>query len=119
DLGGFTQLWVPAASPKALQTHPDAPKLRAELLEKYKDRLHDPAVIAEIQNALVALDKEWLKGDPVEGFFLGDKVWNTARKRMFTIHGPESGFEEGGDAELIVNSLDEGWDITKMPVMVN
>src|SRR5690606_11362797 len=33
DLGGFTQLWVPAASPKALQTHPDAPKLRAELLE--------------------------------------------------------------------------------------
>src|SRR5690606_40402980 len=87
--------------------------------EKYKDRLHDPAVIAENQNALVALDKEWLKGDPVEGFFLGDKVWNTARKRMFTIHGPESGFEEGGDAELIVNSLDEGWDITKMPVMVN
>lgn len=119
DLGGFTQLWVPAASPKALQTHPDARKLRAELLEKYKDRLHDPAVIAEIQNALVALDKEWIKGDPSEGFFIADKQFNTARKRMFLIHGPESGFDEGGSAQLVVNSLDEGWDITKLPVMVN
>ena len=66
DLAGFTQLWVPAASPKSLQTHPDSKKLRAELLEKYKDRLHDPAIIAEIQNALVELDKEWLKRHFIE-----------------------------------------------------
>lgn len=119
DLAGFTQLWVPAASPKALQTHPDSKKLRAELLEKYKDRLHDPAVIAEIQNALVDLDKEWLKGDPSMGFFMNDKQFNTARKRMFMIHGPEAGFSEGGSAELIVNSLEEGWDMDKMPAMIN
>lgn len=119
DLAGFTQLWVPAATPKTLQTHPDSRKLRAELLEKYKDRLHDPAIIAEIQNALVDLDKEWLKDDPSMGFFMNDKQFNTARKRMFMIHGPEAGFSEGGSAELIVNSLDEGWDMDKMPAMIN
>lgn len=119
DLAGFTQLWVPAATPKSLQTHPDSKKLRAELLEKYKDRLHDPAIIAEIQNALVELDKEWLKGDPSMGFFMNDKQFNTARKRMFMIHGPEAGFSEGGSAELIINSLDEGWDMEKMPAMIN
>lgn len=119
DLAGFTQLWVPAASAKAFTTHPDMRALRDRLLEENKDRLHDPAVVAEIQNKMVALDKEWLKGDPSEGFFLGDKVWNTARKRMFLIHGPEAGFNEGGNAELVINSLNEGWDINKLPAMIN
>jgi len=119
DLAGFTQLWVPAATPKSLQTDPAIRQRRTELLEKHKDRLHDPAVIAEIQNELVQMDRNWIKGDPSEGFFLQDKVYNTARKRMFLIHGPEAGFDEGGNAELVVNSLDEGWDISKMPVMIN
>lgn len=119
DLAGFTQLFVPTATERSLQTHPEARKRREELLEQYKDRLHDPAVVAEIQNELVEMDKQWIKGDPSEGFFLSNKVWNTARKRMFLIHGPEAGFDEGGDAELVINSLDEGWDIDKLPAMVN
>lgn len=119
DLAGFTQLWVPAATAKSLQTDPAIRQRRAELLEKHKDRLHDPAVVAEIQNELIKMDRDWIKGDASEGFFLGDKVYNTARKRMFLIHGPEAGFDEGGNAELVVNSLDEGWDISKMPAMVN
>lgn len=119
DLAGFTQLFVPAASAKSLQTHPDAHKRRAELMEENKDRLHDPAVVAGIQNELVDMDRAHIKDDPSEGFFLNSKQFNTARKRQFLIHGPEAGFEEGGSAELVVNSLDEGWDITKMPAMVN
>lgn len=119
DLAGFTQLFVPAASARSLQTHPEARQRREELLEKHKDRLHDPAVVAEIQNELVAMDRNWIKGDPSEGFFTSDKQFNTARKRQFLIHGPEAGFSEGGSAELVVNSLDEGWDISKMPAMVN
>jgi hypothetical protein len=119
DLAGFTQLFVPTATERSLQTHPDARKRRDELLEQNKDRLHDPAIVAEIQNELIAMDKSYIKGDPSEGFFLNDKVWNTARKRMFLIHGPEAGFDEGGDAELVVNSLNEGWDIGKLPAMVN
>jgi len=119
DLAGFTQLWVPAATERSLQTDPRIRELREQLLEKNKDRLHDPAVVAQIQNELVAMDREWIKGDPSEGFFLNDKVYNTARKRMFLIHGPEAGFSEGGNAELVINSLDEGWDMNKWPAMIN
>lgn len=119
DLAGFTQLFVPTATAKSLQTDPNVLAVRTKLLEENKDRLHDPAVVAEIQNKLVAMDKAWLKGDPSEGFFTGEKVWNTARKRMFLIHGPEAGFDEGGNAELVVNSLNEGWDINKLPAMIN
>lgn len=119
DLAGFTQLFVPAATRKSLSTHPESKALRAKLLEENKDRLHDPAVIADIQNQLVALDKEWLKDDPAARFFMGDKIYNTARKRMFGIHGPESGLDEAATPELIINSLEEGWDISKLPAMVN
>jgi hypothetical protein len=119
DLAGFSQMFVPTSTEKSLQTHPDARAVRTRLLEENKDRLHDPAVVAGIQNTLVQMDKDWLKGDPSEAFFIGNKVWNTARKRMYLIHGPEAGFDEGGDAELVVNSLDEGWDISKLPAMIN
>jgi hypothetical protein len=119
DLAGFTQLWVPAATERSLQTDPRIRQRRTELLEEHKERLHDPAVVAQIQNELVQMDRDWIKGDPSEGFFLNDKVYNTARKRMFLIHGPEAGFNEGGNAELVVNSLDEGWDMSKLPVMIN
>jgi hypothetical protein len=119
DLAGFTQLFVPTATAKALQTDPEVRVVRTRLLEENKDRLHDPAVVAEIQNTLVKMDKAWLKGDPSEGFFTGEKVWNTARKRMFLIHGPEAGFDEGGNAELVVNCLNEGWDLSKLPAMIN
>lgn len=119
DLDGFTQLFVPTSTARSLQTDPEVRAVRTRLLEENKDRLHDPAVVAEIQNTLVAMDKAWIKGDPSEGFFIGEKVWNTARKRMFLIHGPEAGFDEGGDAELVINSLNEGWDISKLPAMIN
>lgn len=119
DLSGFSQILVPTGSKKSFTTDPRIRARRAELLEEHKDRLHDPAVIAVIQNELVAMDKKWLEGDVSEGFFIKDKQFNTARKRTFVIHGPETGFDETAPAELIVNSLDEGWDITKLPAMAN
>lgn len=118
-LAGYTQLFVPTITPKSLQTNPDIMRRRAELLEEHKDRLHDPVVVAKIQDELIQMDKDALKGDPSEGFFMSNKTWGTARKRMFSIHGPEAGFNEGGNAELVVNSLNEGWDTTKLPAMFN
>jgi hypothetical protein len=118
-LAGFTQIFVPTLSPKALTTDPRVREKRAELLEKNKERLHDPVVVAGIQNELIAIDKEWIKDDPSEGFLISNKTFGTARKRMFLIHGPEAGFNEGGNAELVVNSLNEGWDTDKLVAMFN
>ena len=118
-LAGFTQVFVPTLTPKSLQTDPNVRVRRGELLEENADRLHDPVVVAKIQNELIDMDKAWLKDDPSEGFLLSNKTWGTARKRMFLIHGPEAGFNEGGNAELVVNSLEEGWDTDKLVAMFN
>lgn len=118
-LAGFTQVFVPTLTRKSLETNHKILKRRGELLEENKERLHDPVVVAKIQNELIQMDKDELKDDPSSRFFLSNKTWGTARKRMFSIHGPEAGFNEGGNAELVVNSLNEGWDTTKLPAMFN
>lgn len=119
SLVGYTQLCVPAATEKSLTTHPDMPALKARLLEENKDRLHDPAVIARIEEQLIALDREWLKGDPSEGFYIDKKSFDVRRKKTHLMSGVETGFKEGAEIDLITNSLAEGWDISKMPAMMN
>lgn len=121
-ISGFTQLCVPSATRRMMTTHPDARKLRTELLEKHKDRLWDPAVIAKIEEELVNLDKEWMKSDPDggDGFFVKDsKAYGVVRKRVHLMHGAEMGFSDGTRATLVVNSLNEGWDTDKLPDMIN
>lgn len=118
DLAGY-ELFVPSVTERALQPPPNRDELRAQLLEQYKGQLEDPVVQTKIQTALVDSYKEWIKDDPSEGFIYKNKSINTALKRMFLIHGPEAGFEEGGRATLVINSLQEGIDITHYPTMVN
>lgn len=118
DLGGY-EFFAPSITEKAMTSHPDRDKVRAAALERHAGELDDPAVQSKIQDELIALDKEHIKGDPSEGFMFKNKTFNTARKRMFGIHGPEAGFSEGGRATLVVNSLEEGLDIKHLPEMVN
>ncbi len=120
-LSGFTQLWVPAGSEKTMTCHPDTAKVKAKLLEQYKDQLHDPAIIAKIESELVKFDKEmWLKGDPgAEGFLIKKKSTDVVRKKMFLMYGAEAGFDEAVDVNAITNSLQEGWDIEKFPELLN
>lgn len=118
-IDGLSQLCVPSATRKTLTRHPDAEKLRAELLEKYKDQLHDPAVVAKIDKALVDLDKEWLKGDRSEGFFIKAKSLNVVRKKAHYSMGLDQSFSESSEADFIPGSLSDGWDIDKLPTMAS
>lgn len=118
DLAGY-ELFVPSVTERALQPPPNRNELRDSLLEQYKGQLEDPVVQTKIQTAMVDSYKDWIKGDPSEGFIYKNKSINTALKRMFLIHGPEAGFEEGGRATLVINSLEEGIDVTHYPTMVN
>lgn len=117
--GTYCQYFVKSVSPKTLTTDPSYKELRAKLIEKYKDKLHDSATQVVIQNELIALDRKWLSDDPVKWFYMKDKSYATARKRMLLIHGPEAGFNEAGEGELIINNLSEGWDPMKLPAMIN
>ena len=119
SLEAYTQLCVPAYTEKSLSQCPGIYALRDQLIEKYKDRLHDPATIAVIDAALIAFYKEWLKGDESEGFLIEKKSIDIVRKRLLMMHGAETGLEDNVDVVLIKNSLSEGWDISAFPAMNN
>lgn len=117
-LAGFSQLCVPAATEKSMVPPPGMAELKKRLLEENKERLHDPAVVAKIEQQLMDFDREWLKGDPSEGFLQGKKSYQV-RKKMFGMYGAESGFSDEMDVQVIGNSLAEGWDIRHMKLMMD
>jgi len=118
-LTGFTQICVPAASKKTMTAAPGIEELKNRLIEENKDRLYDPAVIAKIDAELVAYDRAYLKGDSAEGFLIKDKLFDIVRKKLFSMHGAETGLDEGLSVDLIQNSLSQGWDVSRFPAMNN
>lgn len=111
SLVGITGIVAPGASEGIFTVPPEVGVRKAELLEKHKDKLHDPAIQAEIQDELIAIYRKSIAEDPANDFFVLNpyKSFDTALKRMLLIHGPEAGFNEGGNARLITNSLEDGW----------
>lgn len=118
DLNDIMEYIVTASSQRSLVTDPDMYRVRKEAIAKNKDRLHDTSVIADIESTLIAKDAAWLKGDPAAKFSDNRKARN-ARKRMYSMFGAETGFDETGRATLIERSLDEGWDKKALPAMYN
>lgn len=118
-LTAFTQICVPSATAKTLVAAPGIIELRKKLIEENKDRLHDPVVVAKIDAELVKYDKEYMKGDLGEDFLIGGKAFAVVRKKLYGMHGAETGLEENVEVDLIQNSLAEGWDISKFPAMNN
>ncbi len=120
-LRSFSQLCVWAATRKTILPPPGLKEFKAQLLKQYEGQLNDLSVIAKIDAALVAFDAEWLKGDPGgEKFLLGGGARAIKRKKKFLMHGAEVGMQENAvTGELVANSLEEGWDLSKFPVMNN
>ncbi len=118
-LTAYTQLCVPAHTKKMMVVPPGTKELRDSLLAKYKDRLHDPATIAIIDKILIDHFKKWIKGDRSEGFLISKKSIEIVRKKLLLMHGAETGLTESVSVDLISNSLREGWDINKIPTMIN
>lgn len=121
-IGHFTELCVPALSRKSLGTSDQVPIVKKQLLEKYKGRLDDPLVIAEIEDKLLALDKEYLKNDVSMRFYgaLGKSMMNVDRKKLhLTVGGIETFSNNKGDYVFLPNALEEGWDKSYMPTIAN
>lgn len=110
SLSAYTQLCVPACSEKSMTAPPGIKELRDALLLKYKDRLHDPEIIALIDAELVAHLKEYMKGDPAMGF-LSKKSFDVVRKKLFLMNGAEASLEKDNSFQLVTRSLNEGWDM--------
>lgn len=117
QLPGLNQLCVPSATRKTMTADPAMIKRRDELLAQHKDELHDPVVISRIVDELTKMDRAWMKGDPGDRFYVKAKSYDVVRLKVFIMQGISTGFGEAGD--LIPTSLDEAWDISKLPAMVN
>lgn len=117
QLPGLNQLCVPSATRKTMTADPNMIKRRDELLLEHKDQLHDPVVLSRILDELTKMDRAWMKGDPGDRFYFKAKSYDVVRLKVFIMQGISSGFGEAGD--LIPTSLDEAWDISKLPAMVN
>jgi hypothetical protein len=115
----FTQLCVWCSTEKTMTPPPGLKELKESLLEKYKDNLTDPTVIAMIDAELVKYDNDYLKGDPGQNFLLNGGKALKARKRLYLMYGAEAGFQQKVGVDLIKKSLVDGWEVDKFPIMMD
>lgn len=120
-LAAFDKLFTFSGSNKLLTVDPSVLKLRDELVEQYKDQLHDTRIQAMIEDKVVAADKASFKGDPAEKFLVSGKSFNPTRKKQLIMIGGSAGFggSEGGTSSFIPTSLRDGWKIEDIPVHAN
>lgn len=115
----FSDLHVTTYTPKSLNPSPEVLALRNELLEKYKDQLNDPAVVAIIDEAIAEADREYMKGDPSEKFYLKDKAYAVVRKKLYYLQGGVESLDRPGEMDYLAGSLDEGYKAEDLPVIIN
>lgn len=112
---------VTPVTPKSLTGHPDREKVKAQLMDEYRDRLDDPSIIARIGNILEEMDIQYLQGDPSFNFYMSKKtkLFSGSRKKQFYMFGGESPFQDGTSVTFIHKSLEEGIDTSKLATMIN
>lgn len=119
SVSGFSTIANPSATKYTMVPAPGIQEYRKQLLEQYKDKLDDPAIVALIDKRLVEYDKNYQSQDPEGGFYINNKAFDVSRKKLFVMHGLEQPEVSGGKVTLIENSLSEGWDINKLPAMID
>lgn len=115
----FADIHVAAYTPRSLQASPEALRLRDELLEKFKDQLNDPAIVAMIDEAITEADKEFMKGDPAAKFYIADKAYAVVRKKLFHVQGGLTRLDDPSKMDYIPRSLDDGYAPEDLPAIIN
>ncbi len=115
----LSQVGVPAASRRSITPNPKIKEFKRKLLQENKDKLNDPAVIVQIQNEIVKMDKEYLKGDTSMGFFIQSKNFNVHRLKLMGMYGAEPDFYNENKLNLMDTSLSEGWNKDHMMLLFN
>ena len=121
SISGWCQLGAPAATPYTIVPPPNIKEIREKIVEKYRSEgLNNSATIAKISKELSDIDVAFQNQDPEKGFLRpGTKDFDAVRMKMFLSHGQELDFVDKSKVTYIENPLAEGWDITKLPEMVN
>ena len=121
-LGHFTELCTPCLDERSLTTDPNIKKRKAELLKQYEGQLDNPIVISKIEDELIAMDKEYMKGDNALRFYtpLGGATFDLWRKKLYiSVGGIEAFSKDASKYEFLRNSLEEGVRVEDLAIYGN
>lgn len=120
--GHFAEICVPTVTLKSLTVDDEIVETRKRLIEENKDKLSDPLVAKKINDVLIKMEKERLKGDPSERFYnsRGNSSWNVQRsKMMLNVGGVPDFSDEVGKISYIPQPLIDGWDKNNFDAFIN
>lgn len=115
----FTQILVPAASPKSLRSPPGIEKARDEFLAKNKHRMNTTEAAAELDTLLTDMLKDHLKGDISMNHLLSGKDFATVRKMLYGSIGAATSLDDLNKIVYTARSLKEGWTPEDMYAIAN
>jgi len=119
-ISSYNDFFVPALSEKAITSNDEVSKYREVLLKKHADQLHNPSVMAKIEDELIAMDKKLLEGDVSNGFMMKSKNYNVHRKRMFLALGMMETFGDNSSGfDFGTTNLNDGWKLDELPLIAN
>jgi hypothetical protein len=123
-IGHLAEISVPTITERSFTTDPKIKARKKELFEEHKDQLSDPLVLDKIENELLKMDREYLKGDDSLGFHLAvnpTKSLAIHRKKLFLTVGAIEDFTSGATSGYvnIPNSLAEGWNKNNFDAIAN
>ena len=120
-IGHFTELCTPCLDEHALSTDPNIKKRKAELIKQYEGQLNDPIVISKIEDELIAMDKEYMKGDNALRFYATEsKAFPLWRKKLYiAVGGIEAFSKDSSKYDFLRNSLEEGIRVEDLSIYGN
>lgn len=108
-LSTLSQLVSWAATRIGITAPPGIKEFKEKLLVKYEGKLNNPVELTKFENELRAYDDAYLKQDPAYGTYMGGKIKDVGRKKMFLSLGADPGFTESLEVKPVIQSLEEGW----------
>lgn len=118
-LPGYADGLVTSTTRASLTGNSEWFAVRDQWVRDNKDRLTDPAAVAELNVIADRMDDEYLKDDESFTYYKSKKKLAGCRRKLHYLFGGESPFSDGTTVELITKSLEEGLDMDKLPVMNN
>ena len=121
--GHSPELAAPNYSRKSLSTDPSMEEKRRELINLHKEAIenNNPIVMSQIEDALIEIDKNYLKGDVSMDFYgrTAEKSFGIHRKKMYMTNGMTEEFGDKGSFNFVENPLKKGWEKKDFAVICN
>lgn len=121
----FSDVFVVSSTDKSISPAPGMAMLKKRLYKEYREKYGDKVdtdirYAVEIDNILIAYDREYIKDDPTYGVIINEKVLTNARKNLYGTIGTEIGMD-GQITPVVENSLIDGYptDNKQVAALIN